>query len=230
MRRIAIIPARGGSKRIPKKNIINFFGKPIIAYAIETALTSNLFDEVMVSTDSVEIAEIAKEYGAKVPFLRTVENASDEATTAEAILEVLNQYQQRGETFDYCCCIYPATPLNTALTLKKGFDLLENSSFDSVFPAVAYSHPIQRGFEIDIQNKIKFLNQAIFLKNTQKLKKVYHDAGQFYWLRPETLKIKKGLITENSSAFEVEEINVQDVDTPNDLLLAKLKYKIIDET
>lgn len=224
MRRIAIIPARGGSKRIPKKNIIDFFGKPIIAYAIETALTSNLFDEVMVSTDSLEIAEIAKEYGAKVPFLRTEENASDEASTVEAILEVLNQYQQKGEIFDYCCCIYPITPLLSANLLKEGFDLLIKNNAFSVFPALAYSHPIQRGFTIDSKNKIQSLNSNYISTNTQNIKKVYHDAGQFYWFKTDFNKTNKDLISTESTIIVMDEMAVHDVDSPTDLKMLQLKY------
>ena len=151
MARLAIIPARGGSKRIPRKNIKNFHGKPIIAYSIEAALKSGLFDEVMVSTDDVEIKNISLELGAKVPFLRSENTSNDTATTLEVIREVLESYKKEDRTFDEVCCIYPTAPLMKSSHLTAGLDLLENE-IASVFPVVPFSFPILRSLKVDEDN------------------------------------------------------------------------------
>ena len=139
IRKLAIITARGGSKRIPRKNIRNFLGKPIIAYSIESAIKSGVFDEIMVSTDDDEIAEIAEEYGAKVPFKRSEATSNDTATTTDVIIEVLNEYKKRGFNFDYACCIYPTAPFITSDSLKIGFDKMLESQTEVAFPVVKYS-------------------------------------------------------------------------------------------
>ena len=146
MKNLCIIPARGGSKRIPNKNIKNFLGKPIIAYSIETALQSGLFDEVMVSTDSEEIAEVARKYGAEVPFMRSAETASDTAGTAEVILEVYESYKKLARVPDHICCLYPTAPMVSTEVLKEAFAKLISKQFDSVFTAVEFEYPVQRGF------------------------------------------------------------------------------------
>ena len=159
MPRIAIIPARGGSKRIPRKNIKLFLGKPIIAYSIEAALATNLFDEVMVSTDDNEIASIAKKYGANVPFHRSSENSSDYSTTVDVLLEVLEQYRSQGKTFDIGCCIYPSAPFSSKNLITKGYTKLVNEAYEVVFPATAYGHPIQRSFSIDQDDQIEMFSE-----------------------------------------------------------------------
>ena len=227
MSNLCIIPARGGSKRIPKKNIIDFFGKPMISYAIETALNSKLFDEVMVSTDSSEIAKIAKKFGAKVPFIRSKENATDKSPTIDVLLEVLKYYSSKGEKFNYVCCLYPFTPLITNAILHNTFELIKSNDVSSVFPAVPYSHPVQRGFTINKSGIIDSIDLESLKKRTQSMKKVFHDAGQFYWFRPEILKKTKSIVNSQSKVFEMNQLEVHDVDTLEDLELVKLKYKLL---
>jgi pseudaminic acid cytidylyltransferase len=228
LKRIAIIPARGGSKRIPKKNIKKFFGKPIIAYSIETAINSNLFDEVMVSTDSDEISEIAKQYGAKVPFLRSEINADDNATTIDAIREVLEDYSKSLNTnFDYCCCIYPTAVFSKPENLVKGFDLLIQKDYNTVFPVIEFSYPIWRGLELVNGEKPKMIWQEHLFTRSQDLKKVYHDAGQWYWINLK--KMQNSLFTPNSGAIVLKESQAHDIDVIEDWKIAELKYKLLNE-
>ena len=178
MKTLAMITARGGSKRIPRKNIKEFNGKPIIAYSIEAALASGVFDEVMVSTDDEEIAEIAKKYGAKVPFFRSEKTANDFATTVDVIEEVLNTYKDRGEEFDIFCCIYPTAPFITAKRLKDAVEQLSASDADSLIPVVRFSYPPQRAMEIH-DGKLVFRQPENLSKRSQDLEPHFHDAGQF---------------------------------------------------
>lgn len=220
MKNLAIIPARGGSKRIPRKNIKEFLGKPIIAYSIEVALTSGLFDEVMVSTDDEEIAEVAKRYGAKVPFLRSPENANDFATLADVIDEVITKYLDLEMYFDCICCILPTAPLLCVDHLKKGLEVLSNNHVDSARPVVRFSYPIQRAVGLDDSGKMNMFYPEYKNARSQDLEPTFHDAGQFYWMRT-----KKGLRGLNKYGFEIPEISVQDIDTDEDWAIAELKYK-----
>ncbi|MBX2931834.1 MAG: pseudaminic acid cytidylyltransferase [Chitinophagaceae bacterium] len=222
---IAIIPARGGSKRIPRKNIKEFLGKPIIAYSIQTAIQSNLFNEIMVSTDDEEIATIAKQYGAKVPSMRSSKNADDYATTIDVLNEVLNFYKNDNKHFDYACCIYPTAPLVNVAQLNNGFEKLHTNKADAVFPIVAFSYPIWRSVEVDENGYTKMLWNEYLKSRSQDLKKVYHDAGQWYWFNPN--KITNSLFTDNTTSIILKEDEVQDIDTPTDWLLAEMKYKIL---
>lgn len=224
-KKIAIIPARGGSKRIPRKNIKDFSGKPIIAYSIEAALQSNLFDEVMVSTDDIEIAEIAKKYGASVPFLRSKDTATDYATTAEVLKEVLERY---SVAFDYACCIYATSPFVAPLFLKQAYDKLINLKLDSVFPIVPYSYPIQRSLKIDGDNVVMVWPEHI-ASRSQDLEKRYHDAGQFYFFSVSAFRKNQKIFTDNTGFIEVNELFVQDIDTENDWELAALKYAYLQK-
>jgi len=229
IKNIAIIPARGGSKRIPRKNIKEFLGKPIIAYSIEAALKSELFDEVMVSTDDSEIAEIVKKYGAIVPFLRTNKNADDFATTADVLLEVLEEYKKGGKEFDNLCCIYPTAPFVTSQKLKDSFNLMIEKYADSVIPVVKFSYPIQRSFRITNENNLEYIWSENTNKRSQDLEPAYHDAGQFYWTNVESFYKNKNLVTENSIPFILSEMEVQDIDNDIDFKLAEVKYKLIKE-
>jgi len=224
MRRIAIIPARGGSKRIPRKNIKNFCGKPIIAYSIEVALASGLFDEVMVSTDDEEIAEIAIKLGAKVPFMRSNERANDTATTYEVIEEVLQRYKKDGHFFDNACCIYPCSPFITVDKLKEAFEKLKH--FDTVLPVVQYSFPIQRAMRKNEIGRISYIQPEFELSRSQDLDETYHDAGQFYWFNIEKLIEHKSIISINTGCVVLSEIEVQDIDNETDWQLAELKFKL----
>lgn len=226
-RNIAIIPARGGSKRIPRKNIKSFLGKPILAYSIEAALQSNLFDAVMVSTDDSAIANVARKYGAQVPFMRSAKNSDDFATTMDVLQEVLTVYgNEHKQRFDYGCCLYPTAPLMQIEQLKAGFKKLQDGNFDTVFPITPFSYPIWRGVEIE-DGKTKMLWPENLSKRSQDLKKVYHDAGQWYWFtckRP-----LSSLFTDNSASIILEENEVQDIDTLTDWTMAELKYKSLHE-
>lgn len=228
MNKLAIIPARGGSKRIPRKNIKFFLGKPIIAYSIEAALQSGLFDEVMVSTDDQEIAEIAQQHGASVPFMRSERNADDFATTVEVLQEVLESYKQLKESrFKYACCLYPTAPFISPERLNEGFLKMETDQLDTVFPIVAFSFPIWRGLKITNQKRIEPLWPEFTNKRSQDLEKSYHDAGQWYWFR--TDRLKDSLYTSNSGFVELDALEVQDIDDSTDWQLAEFKYRFRQE-
>ncbi len=222
MGNLCIIPARGGSKRIPRKNIKPFLGKPIIAYSIETALQSGLFAEVMVSTDDAEIAEVAKKYGAKIPFLRSPKNANDFATTLDVINEVLAQYKLAGKSFEHVCCIYPTAPLISRSALASGYAKLVKDDLSSVIPVVSFSFPILRSLKIE-NGKVAMNWPEHAQTRSQDLPPAYHDAGQWYWFNPQ--KIGQGLITENTGAIVLPETHVQDIDNETDWQMAELKYE-----
>ncbi|MFT6632371.1 MAG: N-acylneuraminate cytidylyltransferase [Bacteriovoracaceae bacterium] len=223
MKALCIITARGGSKRIPRKNIKEFCGKPIIAYSIEAALESNLFDEVMVSTDDDEIAEISRKYGAKVPFMRSPKNSDDFSTTADVLLEVLEQYKEVGIEPESFCCIYPTAPFVTAEKLIKSFEKLNYDHVDSVLPMVKFSFPPQRGL-INLDGKIKFQYPEHMSTRSQDLESIYHDAGQFYWVKTSIFSKEKKLILKSTIGFELAETEVQDIDTLDDWKIAEIKF------
>lgn len=227
MSNLLIIPARGGSKRIPKKNIKPFFGKPIIAYSIEAAIKSGLFDEIMVSTDEQEIAEIAIKYGAKVPFLRSENNSDDHSTTFDVIKEVVSKYESLHKKFDFICCLYPCAPFVTAGKLTEAFELLRKNNYDSVLPIVPFGFPVQRALKKDANHKVEFFNSAYSLKRSQDLDKSFHDAGQFYWMNTDICLRKQAVLTDNSGSIVVSELEAQDIDTQLDWKLAELKYKLL---
>ena len=225
-KRIAIITARGGSKRIPKKNIRDFCGKPILCYSIEAVLASGLFDEVMVSTDSEEIAEIARKTGAEVPFMRSAENANDYASTADVLLEVLSDYEKIGRAFDTVCCIYPTAPFVTAKKLQDAIALLEEKDVDSVVPVVRYSFPPQRAFVMrDGYTVMKYPEHA--QTRSQDLEPYFHDCGQFYCMQTKRFQAKKQIFTDCMISVEMPELEVQDIDNETDWKLAELKYRMM---
>lgn len=222
---LAIIPARGGSKRIPHKNIKEFLGQPIIKYSIDAALQANCFNEIMVSTDSNEIAETAIRLGAKVPFLRSECNSSDFALTAEVIEEVLLWYQKKGLNFKFACCIYPTAPFVTAEKLRLGYNLMLNDDIDGVIPIVRFSYPIQRALRVE-EGWLRMIHPENLNVRSQDLAPTYHDAGQFCWFRVESLLKYKTLFLPNIVPLELSENEVQDIDNEEDWKLAELKYKI----
>ena len=228
MKRLAIITARGGSKRIPRKNIKEFCGKPIIAYSIEAALEAGVFDEVMVSTDDEEIAEIAMKYGAKVPFYRSEATANDFATTNDVIWEVLEEYEKRGQVFDAFCCMYPTAPFLKAERLTAAMDLLMNSDADKVFPVVEFSFPPLRGLLIE-DDVLKFKHPEYMYTRSQDLEKLYHDAGQFYCFKTEDYKATRSFWTGNIKPIVLSELEVQDIDTQTDWEIAEMKWKILNQ-
>lgn len=224
MNNLCIIPARGGSKRISRKNIKLFLGKPIIAYSIEAAIESNLFDEVMVSTEDDEIANIAIQYGASVPFLRSQKNANDFSTTVDVLLEVIERYKNLGKTFLNSCCIYPTAPFVNAEKLIIGFEKLITEKRSSVFPVVAYSYPIWRGLRNSSDGKIEMVWREYLNSRSQDLEEIYHDAGQWYWFKVDVLSAEKIIFTDNTSSVFLSPLEVQDIDNMNDWNIAELKY------
>jgi N-acylneuraminate cytidylyltransferase len=226
MNTVAIITARGGSKRIPLKNIKLFHGKPIIAYSIEAAMSSNIFDEVMVSTDDPVIAEVAKGFGATVPFMRSKETSDDYATTADVLKEVLAMYQSREKNFSYGCCIYPTAPFVTSEKLITAFELLVNSTADSVVPITKFSFPIWRSFKME-GNKISYNWPEFAPKRSQDLPPAYHDCGQFYFFRTNELLKTGKLTTDNTIGLEIPESEVQDIDNEEDWKIAEMKFGLL---
>ncbi len=229
MRKLAIIPARGGSKRISRKNIKNFLGRPILSYSIKAAIQSGLFDEVMVSTDDDEIADLAQYYGASVPFMRSEENASDHATTVDAILEVLQEYQKKGVVFSQACCIYPTAPLISPYQLHRAYKKLKNENFDTVVPVTEFSYSIHRALKIGEEGRLEMIDKQNVNVRSQDLPKAYHDAGQFYWFNVKQLEKKKTLFTDNSGTLILENSEVQDIDTIQDWKMAELKFKQLNQ-
>lgn len=228
MKKIAIITARGGSKRIPRKNIKEFCGKPILAYSIEAALDSGMFDEVMVSTDDEEIAEVAREYGAKVPFYRCEKTSNDYASTNEVIMEVLAEYKKQGEHFDVACCIYPTAPFVTAERLKLAVEQLIEKDAESVMPVVRFSFPPQRSVVME-NGFLKFKWPEYMMSRSQDLEPFYHDVGQFYCLRVESFLAKNRLIMDRTVPLEISDLEAQDIDNEEDWKIAEMKYKLLKE-
>ncbi|MGL5271446.1 MAG: pseudaminic acid cytidylyltransferase [Selenomonadaceae bacterium] len=225
MSAIAIITARGGSKRIPRKNIKHFCGKPIIAYSIEAALNSKIFDEVMVSTDDVEIAKIAQEYGAKVPFYRSEKNSDDYADTEDVIEEVVFEYIKRGKLFEHICCIYPTAPLLKYSTLCMAYDLLQKETVSAIVPVIKFSYPPQRSLLIK-ENKLSFKHPLIQNQRSQDFEPLYHDAGQFYFIFRSAFLKEKTLFPANTMPLILKESEVQDIDNIEDWLLAEAKFQM----
>lgn len=225
---LAVITARGGSKRIPHKNIKEFCGKPMIEYSIQAALGSNVFDEVMVSTDDDEIAKIARKAGAQVPFLRSEGTSGDMAMTHEVLIEVLREYEHQGRKFDIVCCIYPTAPFLTSGRLKEAVEKLQETGADGVVPVVRYSFPPQRCFVIE-DGRVKYKWPKNRLKRSQDLEPYYHDCGQFYFMRVQPFLTQENMILENTIPFLMDELEVQDIDTLEDWKIAELKYRLLLE-
>src|SRR3972149_9135127 len=224
-RKLAIIPARGGSKRIQRKNIRPFLGQPIIKYSIDAVLDTGCFDEIMVSTDDEEIAEISVKLGANVPFMRSRETSSDFAMTADVIEEVLMEYRKRDKEFDFCCCLYPTAPFISAERLIEGLNILKDKNADSVMPVVRFSYPIQRALKIE-DGHLSMVWPENLNKRSQDLMPAYHDVGQFYWLRVESFLKQKTLFGKYSVPIEVPESEVQDIDNEEDWKIAEVKYRV----
>lgn len=226
MSSVAIITARGGSKRIPRKNIREFCGKPIIAYSIEAALGSGIFDEVMVSTDDVEIADIAKAFGAKVPFFRSEKTSNDFATTADVISEVLDKYEKMGRSFDYACCIYPTAPFITAEKLKLAMEKLQSEGGDSAMPVVKFSFPPQRCLVIN-DGSLEYKWPENMNKRSQDLEPFYHDCGQYYVFKVSSFRKSGQIIGGKVIPIITPDTEVQDIDEMSDWQIAELKFKLM---
>lgn len=226
---ICIITARGGSKRIPRKNIRDFCGKPIIAYAIHTAITSYLFEEIMVSTDDEEIAAVAKSYGAKVPFMRSAEAANDYTPTAPVLIEVIHEYQKRERQFDYLCCIYPTSPLLRGSRLVQAFELLTQNELDCVFPILRFGFPIQRAFRLHENGLVSMFHPENLIVRSQDLEPAYQDAGQFYFMKVVSLLEKQSLVTDRTAGLLLDEMEAQDIDNLSDWQIAEFKYEFLKQ-
>ena len=226
MKRIAIITARGGSKRIPKKNIKEFCGKPVLCRVIEAAQKAGIFDEIMVSTDSEEIAQVAREAGASVPFMRSEKTSDDYATTRDVLLEVLEEYKKRGKSFDEMCCLYPTAIFVTPDQIREGMEVLKKPNVASSMPVVRYSFPPQRSMVIR-NGGLEYQWPENARVRSQDLEPIYHDVGQFYcnriedFLAESTDKINYPII--------MDESQVQDIDTEEDWKIAEMKYRIMQE-
>jgi len=225
---VAIIPARGGSKRIPRKNIKSFHGKPLIAYSIQTALSSGLFDKVIVSTDDAEIAEVAEQYGAEVPFLRPDSLADDYTGTFDVVDHALGWLKEKGELFDFVCTIYATAPLLQPVYLKEAFVKLVESDAISAFSATSMPFPIQRTFKITGQGRCQMFWPENYKTRSQDLEEAYQDAGQFYWTRVGT-KPQTIMFDERSIPIVLPRHLVQDIDTEEDWKRAEIMYKVMLE-
>ena len=223
MKNLCIIPARGGSKRIPRKNVKSFLGKPMLVYSIEAALASNLFDEVMVSTDDEDIAEVARQYGAKVPFMRSAETANDFATTADVLHEVINKYKELGQVFDNFCCIYATAPMIQSKDIISAYNRLQSSDFTIVYPVVQFSYPIWRCLDLAEDGSMKRHWPEFENSRSQDLPKEYHDTGTFYWYKTQEW-LAGNILT---GGIEVDETTIQDIDTETDWKIAEMKYKLL---
>ena len=224
MRNVCIIPARGGSKRIPRKNIKEFLGRPIIAYSIEAAVASGLFEEVIVSTDDAQIASVAVSHGASVPFMRSSRNADDHAGTVDVLAEV---HRQLDVAYDAACCLYPTAPFATAALLRRSHVLLLEQNYDCVFPVTRFSYPIQRALRRSDHGKTTMMQPEYRDTRSQDLEVAYHDCGLFYFYRPLPVLTTGTLWTENTGTIIVPESVVQDIDVPEDWAIAEIKYRLL---
>ena len=223
---VAIIPARGGSKRIPRKNIKDFYGKPLIAYSIEVALESKLFDKVIVTTDDEEIASIAKAYGAVVPFLRPKELSDDFIGTEDVINHTLDFLKENNELYDYVCTIYATAPLLQKRYLMEGFEKLKNSTAINAFSATSMPFPIQRTFKIDNNGRCEMFTPEHYNSRSQDLEEAYQDAGQFYWKKLNK-KSDEIMFGKDSIPIILPRHLVQDIDTLEDWQRAEIMYEVI---
>ena len=228
MSTIAIITARGGSKRIPQKNIKDFMGKPMLAYAIEAAKDSGIFDEVMVSTDSEEIANVAKKHGASVPFMRSERTSNDFAITYDVLEEVLSEYKKLGREYDSLCCIYPCVPFLRSDSLKNAFDLMKRKKANAIMPVCKYPVPVEWAMRINDDELVADDVEKQFVRS-QDLKPAYFDAGMFYFYETEIFLSKRTTLFPNTLGYVIDESECQDIDTPDDWKMAEMKYKLLHQ-
>ena len=226
---VAVITARGGSKRIPRKNIKEFCGRPILAYSVDAALQSGVFDEVMVSTEDEEIAAIARALGAAVPFMRSAAAADDHATTADVLCEVAQRYRDSGRNFEYLCCVYPTAPFVTAQKLRDALALLQSSDADSLLPVVRFSFPPQRAVAVR-GGLVEAVYPQYLSARSQDLEPQYHDCGQFYFVRTDKLLSERSVLAGRTVPLELPETEVQDIDTMDDWDIAEIKYRCMLKT
>lgn len=228
--KLCIIPARGGSKRIPRKNIKDFLGKPIIAYSIEAALKSGSFDRIIVSTDDQEIAKVSREYGAETPFVRPQELSDDYAGTLPVIKQAIEWFEQNDQTPQFVCCLYATAPFVRSETIKQVFQQFQESGADYCFTVTPFSSPIQRAIKITETKRLEMFYPENFNVRSQDLEEAYHDAGQFYWGKSEAFKQQIPIFSNAASPFVLPRYLVQDLDTLEDWTRAELMYQVIQHS
>lgn len=228
---LAVIPARGGSKRIPRKNIKTFHGQPMIAWSVQAAIDSGCFDEVWVSTDDEEIAAVVQAYGAKVPFLRPAHLSDDFATTADVMSHAVEEFDKLNHTLpDYICCLYATAPFVTKADLVQGLEKIKNNSdLNYVFSATTYPFPIQRAIKLNADDTVEMFSTQYFNVRSQDLEEAWHDAGQFYWGTAEAWLNKAMIFASQSSVVELPRFRVQDIDTQEDWDRAEWLFKAIQQ-
>lgn len=224
---VAIIPARGGSQRIPRKNIKLFLGKPIIAYAISAAQASGCFDRIIVSTDDPEITAIATYYGAEVPFVRPAEISDDYASTMDVMTHALDYLLGKDVAPTFVCCVYATAPFLRSDDIRRGFDMIHATDVEFVFSATSFAFPIQRAIALTQDNRVSMFDDTHAMTRSQDLPEAYHDAGQFYWGKPQAFMAKKAIFAAHSKALVLPRKRVQDIDTPEDWEFAEALYSVI---
>ena len=225
--RLCIIPARGGSKRIPRKNIKEFLGQPVIAYSIKAAIDSQCFDKVIVSTNDAEIAEVAKSFGASVPFMRPDELADDYASTIPVVKHAIEWFDDQGQSPSEVCCLYATAPFVRASTIRKAYEQMQSAQADYCFTVTSFAFPIQRAIKITAENRVEMLYPEHLETRSQDLEESYHDAGQFYWGKAEAFKQQKPLFSKSATPYILPRYLVQDIDTLEDWKKAELMFKTI---
>jgi pseudaminic acid cytidylyltransferase len=225
---VAIVPARGGSKRIPRKNIRPFLGRPILARVLDELRAAGSFSEIMVSTEDAEIAAVARASGAAVPFLRSPENSGDDATTAAVLLEVVAAYEKLGRRFDALCCVYPTAVFVTPALLREGLRLLRETQADCVVPVLRYSFPIQRALRVD-GGRLHMFHPEHMNTHSRDLPQAFHDAGQFYWLRTDRFLAQKSVYMRDAVPLHIDELQAHDIDTEDDWRIAELKFGYLQQ-
>jgi len=226
--RLCVIPARGGSKRIPRKNIRDFCGKPMIAWSIDAAIESECFDRIIVSTDDEEIAFAAKQYGAEVPFMRPAQLADDHTGTTAVISHAIEWQNSHGELTDKVCCLYATAPFVQAADLQKGLDILESSEAEYAFSVTSYAFPIQRAIRITENQRVAMFQPEHFNTRSQDLEEAWHDAGQFYWGRAVAWLGNKPIFNGDAAPVFLPRQRVQDIDTPEDWEQAEPMFKLLN--
>lgn len=225
--RLAIIPARGGSKRIPRKNIKLFCGKPMIAWSIDAALQSACFDQVIVSTDDEEIADIGRKWGATVPFMRPVELSDDHTGTIPVIRHAIEWFGAQGNSVEQACCLYATAPFVRSDDIRRGLDVLANNDCDYAFAVTSYGFPIQRAIRLSSQGRVEMFSPEYFNARSQDLEEAYHDAGQFYWGKSEAWLDGKPIFSHAAAPVILPRYRVQDIDTPEDWERAEWMFKAL---
>lgn len=225
--KLAVIPARGGSKRIPRKNIKLFCGKPMIAWSIEAALQSGCFDQVVVSTDDAETAEVARQYGAQVPFMRPAALSDDHTGTTAVVAHAIDWFAAQGQMPEQVCCLYATAPFVSVDDLRRGLGVLTETGSDYAFSVTSYAFPIQRAIRITPAGRVEMFSPEHFNTRSQDLEEAYHDAGQFYWGRADAWLQGRMIFSPAAASVTLPRHRVQDIDTPEDWTRAEWMFKAL---